>query len=143
MKEIDPNSIVMAFKGINITGVSDGTFVEVEHNEDAYTTHVGAKGEVTRVKNSNETGLVTFTLGQASIANDQLSALAVRDRNNGNGYGALLIKDLKGTTMYRAAVAWIKKMPKGEHGKEHTSRSWVIECEKLTMFVGGSVTGNA
>ena len=142
-KEIDPNAIVMTFKGIPITGVADGTFVEVEYDEDAYTHHVGAQGTVTRVKNANEMGTVTFTLGQATLTNDRLSAVAIADRVNGDGVGALLIKDLKGTTLYMSQNAWIRKIAKGEHGKEHLNRSWVITCEKLKVMVGGSTTPNA
>lgn len=140
MKEIDPNSIIMTFKGVDITGVADGTFVEVEYDEDAYTHHVGAKGEVTRVKNCNEMGTVTFTLGQGSSCNDKLSAIAIADRKSGSGVGKLLITDLKGTTKYRADKAWIRKMAKGEHGKEHANRSWVITAEKLEVTIGGSTT---
>ncbi len=143
MKEIDPTSIVMVLAGIPITGVADGTFVEVEHDEDAYTHHVGGQGTVTRVKNANQMGTVTFTLGQATITNDLLSALAIRDRNNGTGVGALTIKDLKGTTMYRSQNAWLRKLAKGEHGKEHTNRAWVVTCERLEAFVGGSTTPNS
>jgi hypothetical protein len=140
MKEIDPNSIIMTFKGIDITGVADGTFVEVEYDEDAYTHHVGAKGEVTRVKNSNEMGTITFTLGQGSSTNDKLSAVAIGDRKSGTGVGKVKISDLKGTTLYRGDKAWIRKMAKGEHGKEHTNRSWVITVEKLVVNIGGSTT---
>jgi hypothetical protein len=143
MKEIDPNSIIMTFKGVDITGVADGTFVEVEYDEDAYTHHVGAKGEVTRVKNANEMGTVTFNLGQGSTCNDKLSAIAIADRKSGAGIGKLLITDLKGTTKYRADKAWIRKMPKGEHGKEHTNRGWVVTCEKLIVVIGGSLVPDA
>ena len=143
MKEIDPGSIIMTFAGVNISGVADGTFVEIEYAEDAYTEHVGAKGEVTRVKNANEMGTVTFTLGQATNVNDLLSAIAIADRRSGSGVGALLITDLKGTSRYVAKEAWIRKLAKAEHGKEHTNRSWVIVCEKLQAFVGGSIVPNA
>lgn len=143
MKELDPQAIIMTLAGINIDGVDSDTFVEYEYNEDAYKTHVGAKGEVTRVKVANESGLVTFTLGQASSCNDRLSALAITDRRNGTGIGALIITDLKGTTLIKAQNAWIQKAAKGEHGSEHKPRSWVVFCEKMQVFIGGSTVPNA
>lgn len=143
MKEIDPKSIVMTWNKIDITGIANGTFLEVEYAEDAFTDEVGADGEVTRIKNADERGSVTFHLGQASETNDLLSAMAIRDRKNSTGYGALLIKDLKGTTLYAADEAWIQKIAKGEHAKGHTNRSWIIRCAKLRVFVGGSTFPNS
>ncbi len=140
MATLDPGSIVMTFKGVNITGVMDGTFCEVERAEDAVTMHVGAQGEVTRVMSRNKTGSVTFNIVQSSVTNQLLSAIAAADEKDRSGVGPLLITDLNGTTVYKATEAWIRKLPKGEHAKDATGRSWVIDCAKLLMNVGGSLT---
>lgn len=138
-KNLDPGQVVATFKGVNIVGFNDGSFIEVERSEDAFSMHVGATGDVTRVRNRNRTGAVTFTLIQASPTNDLLSAIALDDELNGTGYGPLIIKDLLGGTMYRATEAWIRKYPKGDHAKDATSRQWVIDCSELKMNIGGSV----
>lgn len=143
MKEIDPKSIIMTWNKIDITGIAADTFLEVEYDEDSFTDECGADGEVTRIKNADERGTVTFTLGQATETNDLLSAMAIRDRKSSNGYGALLIKDLKGTTLYAADEAWIRKFAKGEHGKGHSNRSWIIRAAKLKVFIGGSTFPNS
>lgn len=136
-----PDKFTVSFKGVNITGFQDGTFIEVERDEDGFTKHVGALGDVTRVRNLNRAGKVTITLIQAAPTNDQLSAIASSDEQFGDGVGALLIKDLNGTTRVSSAEAWIQKWPKVERGKESLSVVWVIECAVLTMSnVGGNVT---
>lgn len=139
-KTLDPSTILMTFKGVNITGIMDGTFVEVERNEDGWTEHVGAAGNVTHVKNLNKTGTVTFQLSEAADTNNLLSAIAALDEANSTGKGSLLITDLNGLTRYRATEARIKKWPKGEHAKDHTGRTWVVMCAKLEIFIGGKST---
>jgi hypothetical protein len=96
MRTVDPGKILMTFKGVNIVGIADGTFVEVERAEDGWTMYKGSDGEITRVRNRDRSGAVTFTLSQASITNTFLSAIAIADEKDGTGVGSLLIKDLNG-----------------------------------------------
>lgn len=58
-----------------ITGFMDGTPISTEQNEDTYTQHVGADGQVTYNESNNETGTFTFTLKQDSPSVPVLSAL--------------------------------------------------------------------
>ena len=139
MKQYDPKKIVATFRGILIQGYADGTFVTAERKEDAFDTSVGAGGDVTRVRNNDRTGLVTLTLQSESLTNDLLSANLLIDEESGLGIGALMVKDLNGTTLISAESAWIKKFPVGEYADDGGSREWVIECADLRMFVGGSL----
>jgi hypothetical protein len=136
-KELDPTAIIMTLAGINIDGLGEDQFVSWAFNSNSYETHVSAKGEVTRVKIGDESGRVTFTLGQSSSCNDRLSALAIADRRTGGGQGALLITDLKGTTLIKGN-AWIEKIADGGAGKSQQDRSWVVFVEKMFVFLGGS-----
>lgn len=45
-----------------LTGFMDGSPITSEPNEDKYTQHVGADGQVTYNRSANETGTFTFTL---------------------------------------------------------------------------------
>jgi hypothetical protein len=139
MRTVDPGKILMTFKGVNIVGIADGTFVEVERAEDGWTMYKGSDGEITRVRNRDRSGAVTFTLSQASITNTFLSAIAIADEKDGTGVGSLLIKDLNGETVYSAKEAWIRKIAKGEHAKEATTRQWVLDCAELTPVIGGQL----
>ena len=134
-----PELMTVAFNGINITGFMDGTFIEIERNEDGFTTHVGATGDVTRTRNLNRSGKVTLTLTQASPVNDLLAAMHLQDEIFGLSYGSLQIKDLSGNMTARAHQAWIMKTPKIERAKESGSCVWVFECAALEIFAGGNV----
>ncbi len=137
----DPNKVLMTFKGINIVGVAEGTYVAVERAADGKTMKVGSQGDVAVTKNRNRTGSVTFTLMEGSPTNADLSKVYNDDENDvADGNGSLMITDLNGTTVYKASTAWIRKLPKGEHGNESGNREWVIDCAKLLMVVGGSST---
>lgn len=135
----DPSRIVATFAGILIRGYADGTFIGAERAEDAFAKSVGAQGDVTRIRNRDRSGMVTFTLQAESPSNDQLTAKAVLDELFGTGTGALLVKDLNGTTLLHAEVAWIRKLPNVEYAKDGGSREWVIDCAELEMSVGGAV----
>ncbi len=134
----DPGAIIIIFLGIKITGFADGTFVEIERDEDAYKKTVGAGGEVARTRSRNLSGKATFTLMGSSFCNDLLSAAAILDESLGSGVGPILIKDLNGTTLIHGANAWIQKVPKVPFGKELTDREWVIDIDAVEFLVGGN-----
>lgn len=138
-KNYNPSQVVMSFKHINITGIMDGTFIEAERDEDTFTKHVGAGGDVTRTRNMNKGGKVTITLMAEAPCNDLLSAIAAFDELVGGQYGALQIKDLSGNMKCRSPNAWIKKAPKVERAKESGSVVWEFDCAELEIFAGGNV----
>lgn len=135
----DPAQLTMVFAGIPIDGFADGTFVNCERNEDAWTLQVGSDGEACRSKSNNKSGRITFTLGQWSNSNDLLSALANTDENtpNGDGIGPLLVKDLSGRSLFTAEKGWIVKQAAAGWSREAESREWIVETNELNVFVGG------
>lgn len=136
----DPGSIVLSWGSILAQGYAKGTFVKVARDEDAFSKDVGADGEVSRARNRNRAGSVTFTLMQASATNDAFSAQAQADELLGTGVAPLLIKDLFGTTLLRAPNAWIRKKADVEFGKEQGDREWILDCDQLLGNVGGQTT---
>lgn len=134
-----PAEVIVTFKGINIVGFMDSTFVEVERDEDSFTKHVGATGDVTRTRNHNTGGKVTVTLVQAAASNDLLAAAAAADELLGFGYGPIQVKDLAGNMKCSATQAWVMKLPKVERAKESGSVVWVFDCAELKVFAGGNV----
>lgn len=138
-KNYDPQLVVASFRGIPLLGPMDGTFITVERAEDAFSMAVGAAGDVTRIRNRNRTGSVTITLKAESPGNDLFSAVALEDELFGTGVGTFLLKNLNGTTVCEAPIAWIRKVANVEYGDEGSGREWVIDCAELTMFVGGAI----
>jgi hypothetical protein len=138
-KNYDPARIIVVFNGVQLQGYADGTFVKCARDEDAFTSNVGAAGDVVRVRNRNRMGTVTVTLQDASPSNDLLSGMAQTDESTGLAYGALMVKDLNGTTLIQAAAAWIKKTADVEFAKEQGNQEWVISASELIVFSGGEL----
>ena len=138
-KNFDPAKHVITWAGILFQGPASGTFLSAERADDAFKLDVGAAGDVTRVRNRNRTGSVTYTCQAASPLNDQLSARAALDEAFGTGVGPLQVKDLNGNTVLHAEYAWIRKMPTVEIADEASNREWIFDCADLAMTVGGSV----
>lgn len=138
MYQYDPKDISMIFAGINIQGFADGTFVNVERNEDQFSLAVGAQGEGTRIKNNNRSGRITITLQQSSPSNAELDALATADELSNSGFGPVLVRDNGGQDLHKGEVAWIVKKPAAAYAKELSNREWIIETDNLQTFIRGS-----
>ncbi len=136
--QYDPSQHTVSFNGVNVTGF-DEKFLEIERNEDAYSVHVGASGDVARTRSRNRTGKVTLTLMAQAVSNDSLMDIHLDDEQFGDGVGPLLIKDLNGLTVARAQEAWIVKVPKIERAKEAGSCEWIIECAVIIIEARGNV----
>lgn len=139
-KNYDPKEITVTLAGILIGGYADGAFVRIEQESDDFSDVVGTDGEVSRSKTSDRRATVTFALMQTSSSNALLSALNNLDKAspNGAGVGALIIRDRQGTSLYRAAHAWVQKPPDVAFDREPTSREWTIRCASLERLDGGN-----
>lgn len=135
-----PEDILVIIGGAIIDGYADGTFVNVERDEDGFTKKTGANGRTTRTKNSNKSGVITITLQQTSPSNDVLSAFQAIDEQTANGIVPVLVKDKRGTSLYSSPAAWIRKTPPAPFAKESENREWVLDCADLVMFTGGNPT---
>lgn len=139
-KNFDPSQISIVFGPVIFTGFMDGTFVTVERDEDTFSKHAGADGDVTRVRMRNKMGKITVTLKAEAPANDLLSAIMKTDELTGGGVQPFMIKNQNGTTLCEAPECWITKPPNVEYGDEASGREWVFDCANLEMFVGGAVS---
>lgn len=134
-----PGDIVVVLKGVPISGYATDSFITAAREEATFTKRTGADGMTTRTRSRNKSGSVTLRLENASPTNDRLSALHAVDESTGLGYGPLLIKDLNGNTLLKAANAWVTKPADFERGKEAGESEWIIECDRLEGNIGGSV----
>lgn len=121
VKTYDPEDITMIVNGVILTGFADGTFVAVEQDEEDYTPHVGAKGEVSRAVNANKMGKITTTLKHVSPSNTYLNELSKgRDM-----FPVSVVNQNLGTTE-GGNDCWIEKRANSEYGKEISEREWVF-----------------
>ncbi|SRR5258707_12603406 len=137
-KIFDPKQLICTFLGNVLLGFADGTFVNIERNEDTFQLAVGADGDTARARSNNRSGRITFTLMQTSASNDILSAAAFADESTGTGIGPCMIKDLLGRTLVVCQNAWIVKPAPAGYAKDIQNRDWIIETDFLQVFLGGN-----
>ena len=114
-------------------GYAAGDFCKITPLADSFGSEVGTDGTVVRYKILDDRAEVEITLMQGAPANQLLSALYNLDRNseNGAGVGAMLIRNIGGTTLYAAGHSWIKRRPDLLFSDKPGPRAWMFECAKL------------
>jgi len=137
-KTYNPREVIVTFRGVPLSGFTDGTFIEGSRNNPSWNTSVGADGEGVRAKSNDKSGTVTLTLLQSSASNLSLATLAQLDELAGEGSGQLEVVDLSGTTVMSAADAWIQQPADISFGQEKEDRVWVFETDDLFMLHGGN-----
>jgi hypothetical protein len=135
-----PKDVIITWGSDHVTGFADGSFVTADRSEDTWSIKVGADGEAVRVRNANKSGTIKLTLLQSSPANDVFASGHRVDERTGQGAKTLQVKDLNGTTLCTAALAWVKKPAAAAYGKEATDREWTLETHELDIFTGGATT---
>lgn len=136
--QYDPAEVQIIVDGNPLSGYADGTFCEIEFDEQQWNKVVGADGLVSRSKTNSYSGTITVTLLQTSNGNDILSALWNKDRRSNTGVFSVLIKDSLGRTRASAEKGWIQQIPNQTFSKETESREWTIDCANLFVTVGGN-----
>jgi structural protein KPP10_ORF10 len=135
--EWDPTKFIIVVGANVIQEFAAGTFIKAEHNEDQYSLEIGADGRGARIRNANESGTYEITLLKSSPSNDLLAALAILDRQTGQGVVPVQVKDGNGAAVANSQNAWVRKQPGLERGKELGDVTWVLETDKLELAQGG------
>lgn len=138
LKTYDFGQVILSIGGATISGFAEGTAITIERSEDAYNLHIGADGEPTRAKSNNRSGLLTFSLGQASDSNDVMSAFAALDELSNSGVVPILAKDNSGRSIYFSGEGWVVRQPAAEFGAEVSDREWQVAMGVVEMFAGGN-----
>ena len=99
---------------------------------------IGTDGEGTRSRSRNKSGKIEIVLMQSSASNDYLSSLAIADEASNSGVVPALVKDGSGRSVYAAATTWVQKLPDSDLGKETKERTWILETDEVSIFVGGN-----
>jgi hypothetical protein len=134
----DAKKIACIVGGVMLSGFNDGDVVTVERNEDTFTFQPDTDGGGTRSKSNNKSGRFTFVLSQTSAANGLLTAIAKLDEVGNAGAVPVIVKDLNGSSLYTATMAWLVKPPVGEYKRESGGREWVFETDCLEWVEGGN-----
>lgn len=138
VRTYDPKKIVITFGTNIITGLPDGSFVNIVQNGDSFEKQKGADGGVDRVNKNAGDFSVTLTLKQTSPSNAALSAAHILDKTTNAGKLPLTIKDVNGTSLFFADQAWIGKPPDSENSNALSNREWRLDTGIAKYIVGGN-----
>lgn len=137
--EYCPDFVDIIFGGIIINGYADGTFVDIEYEEDQFKKQTGSLGDVTRTRQLNRSGKITFTLMDSAPVNSLLMAVALEDMRVGGQFRPFSFVDRSSETFASATECWVMKLPKIERAKESGKVTWTLEAASIDIFIGGSV----
>ena len=133
----NPRDIVLTLGTFIITGFADGTFINIEQDEDSFSDVSGADGEVERAASNDGRATANITLLQGADSNSFLASLHAADKLTGQGVVPFLMKDLNSVDLVTAANAWIIKPAAIERGKEIVGQEWSIRLADAIIFPGG------
>ena len=123
-----------------ISGYTEGSFLEITRVVPHATPYNGADGTNARVVRAVKNADITLTLHQSGESNDVLSALLVADEasRNGDDIFAITIKDTSGRSIYSSAQAYIGTTPDAGFAQEIADRAWTIHAINLSQHLGGN-----
>lgn len=127
---LDPDQARFIFQTFEATGIADGVYFKIEDiDPKLWTSKVGLKGAVTRMKKKNRAAKVTLRIKQASPYNKILTTIRALDATTGKGFGPIAMTD--GFSNWFGAKAWIDENPPVEVGEEEGTLEWVFFVAKL------------
>jgi len=138
----NPKNVTIVVGDTVIEGFTDGDFLTLEREADAYSLTIGADGQHTRTKSNNRSVLVGINLLDSSRANDVLNALATIDEINDGGTFNFFMADRNGTSLCEGPNAFIMKKPALTFGTEASTRSWQIKIPDADILVGSIGSDN-
>ena len=136
MKEVKTyasNQVLIAAGPHAVSGYAEDSFVTIEQNGDGIMKKVGCDGEVARAVSPDSTYRVTIALLQTSQSNSFFQSMLDRDMQSGDGLFPVLIKDMRGVTIFSAKSACVLKPAGRQYGRDTNARQWVIDTGEATL----------
>jgi len=142
IREYAPDDIVQVVGTQPVTGVHEGTFVEIERAVDTTALDVGSDGEVTMTISPNQSGTIKMTLQQASPMNDYFNTLfqAIQQKNTAVGVVPYTLKDKNGNTVVSAKQIFVQKVAKVSFGDKPEGREWTFLAGYLDIEPGSEAS---
>lgn len=128
-------------KGMGISGLADGLFLEIDPIDQSFGYKVGTDGSVTRYKKNNFMMKAILHVMQSNAeTNGFLSNLVVSDEQakNGAGVGNFNVEDLAGTSLLICTYAWVAGLAGQKFQREPEERAWEIHMIRSQIVIGGN-----
>lgn len=128
--------VLIALGSHSVTGYAEDSFVTITKNGDGVVKKTGCDGEIARAIDPDNTYSVKLSLLQTSPTNAFLQRMFQMDYDTGEGMFPIMVKDLKGKTVFSADMAWAAKPADRSYGKDTVNREWTIETGDATVVEG-------
>lgn len=127
----DANNSTLIINGRSITGFDEGEYITIERSvPEKYTTFTGAQGEVTYIKETDDSGMLRVMVQQISGDNAYLDGLYQAETLF---TVALYYQNASGLREVMQAVnCRIGTQPQPTQNKEQTAREWVVLLPQVT-----------
>lgn len=130
--QYDAKKVSVLVAGRPITGFADGSFVNVEREEDSFSDVAGSSGEVVVSANNDRRGSITITLLQTSPDVDFLfGKIAEYEASGELVFFPVMVRDQINGTVHKVSEAWVLRPADSEYGREVNSREFVLRCADL------------
>ena len=126
MRTYNSKKVTIACGSHIVTGYAEDSFVTIDETGDGVSSVAGADGEVARSVSPDPRKTVKISLIQNSSSNAFFQRQYNRDKSDGSGTFALLIKDLTDGTIFSADTAWVNKLPSFSRGKTVGTMDWEL-----------------
>lgn len=134
-----PADILIIVGGvIKISGYLNGSFLEMTKDIQPYRSRRTPDGTTARLYVNDKNYSVKFTLAQSSESNDLLTKIQQLDEITQMGYFPLLIKDLRGGSLFFSPAAWIEGIPSQTFSTGVEGRTWEIRATNVLNTIGGN-----
>lgn len=139
LRKYAPDDVAVTVGTRLVTGVHEGSFVEVERDVETSTLDIGSDGEATLTISPNQAGKVKITLQQSSPLNDYFSSLwaAIQQKDTTTGVQPIRVKDSNGTTVCSGLQSIPQKPAKVSFADKPEGREWTFIVPYLDITVGG------
>lgn len=142
LRKYAPDDVAIVVGVMAVTGLVEGTFVELERTKETGEISVGSDGEATLVISPNQSGHLKMTLQQASPLNDYFSSLfqALQQKNMGVAVVAFSVEDKNGSTIGSARQSVAQKPAKVTFADKPEGREWTFITGYLNLQPGGEAS---
>lgn len=137
--QYDPKKHNIIVGGFLITGLADGTFLNVEATSDSFTM-VNGIAITTRVRQNDDSASIILTLQYTSPANAVLEGFRQVDLGSGLGAFNFVANDsVNPGNKHVAGTAWVRRPPSFTGSKDAPNYEWTLDTDELKFNIAGAV----
>lgn len=134
-----PADVIVVLGGIvHLSGYVEGTFLEISKDIQPYRSRRTPDGTTARLYINDKNYTIKFTLAQSSESNDLLTKIQQIDEITQMGYFSVLIKDMRGSSLFFTPTAWIQEIPAQSFSTNIEGRMWEVKATDCLNTIGSN-----